>query len=572
MAARGEVDVHGFWVLLGRAGSEPLPSARSDLYRWMGKQLRPGRKIALRGPTQSKSLSFEQVQRNASCIRDLLLEKKIASNDAVAIIDLSETPYDLLREPLLLYVGETAMELARKPERTVVIALPGKAPASNSLLWVGLGRSGERPPGSIFVIDQSGRVDSVGAETEPPEELSGGYRKQASSLDAKTEDRLKAKLLRRLGHFDLAALGGREQICSHYLYDAENCVDELATLIERRMSSLTGKRRNEKYMLVPCSGRSDWLTEAAMLAGDRIGVKVGRWPTRPTRRTPKELKGKRLVLLFDIVRSGATARAALERAIAWEGVQVKVAYAAIGPHKPLNDLPGGLKLSVAERRTLERVPRGSCPQCELGLDFTPPGRGEEHHQLRAFDLWSMLLGVDWIEEPYGPDNTELFKSSPDFGEVFEKYGDFLAYRYELALAAFDDNEIIVVSPDEPAVGELLRRLKARFDDRLVLIAVPRKPILESVRRDGSEANVKELLRRHRAQPWARQLTNVRERDESVVMVDEFNASGTTARAMANLLRGSHVEITGFLPVVDRKPKVDLGVQVRPLYEIPRPRQ
>lgn len=567
----GPARVYAFWVLLGRASSEPVPSVRQGFYTWMGKQLRPARKVKLCGPAQSKSLSFEEVQRDAACVRNLLLGEQIRGKDVVAIVDLSATPYDLLREPFLLYVGETARELARGAGRTVVVALPGRAPASSSLLWVGLEGDGAELDGSILVLDQAGRAETVGGEAGVPGGLAGEYQNRTAALDVTINDRLRAKLLRRLGHFDLAELGGKEGICSHYLYDAENCVDELATLIERRFSS-TRKARRSEYMLVPCSSRSDWLTEAAMLAGDRAGVPVGKWPARLTRRTPKELKGHGLILLFDIVRSGATARAAVERASGWDGVRVASAFAAIGPRQPIGPLPGGTKLSVAERKTLERIPRENCPQCELGLDFTPPERGREHHQLRAFDLWSMLLDVDWTEEPYGPDNAELFKSSPDFGAVFKKYGDFLAYRYELALAAFDDSEIIVVSPDEPAVGELLRRLKARFDDRLVVIAIPRKPILESVRRDGSELNVKELLKKHRAKPWARQLVNVRERDEAVVMIDEFNASGVTARAMANLLRGAHVRVDGFLPVVDRKPEVNLGVGISPLYEIPRPRQ
>jgi hypothetical protein len=568
--AKKGVKVHGFWVLLGRSGSEPLPDARDALYRWIGGKLRPAGVIERRGPTQSLSLSFDEVQKNAACIRELLLAEKVSGEGAVVIIDLSETPYDLLREPFLLYVGETARELAQKAGRSVLIALPGRAPATSSLLWTGLGGEDGRGEGSIHVVDQYEEVEMPGI-VDLPAGFSNEYRKRASMLDTKTKERLKTKLLRRLGHFDLAALGGPEEVCSHYLYDAANCVDELATLIERRMSSMIGRGKNKRYMLIPCSGHSDWLQEAAMLAGDRIDVKVGKWPKRPTKITPKELRGHHLVLLFDIVRSGKTARAVLARAAGWEEVKVKVAWTAIGPRTRVRNLPGGLKLDVAEQRTLERVNRKECPQCQLGLAFTPPERDGESHRLRAFDLWSMLRDVSWRKEEYGPPNAKLFKSGPDFHEVFERYGDFFAYRYERALRPLGDNEVIIASPDEPAVGALLRRLKARFEDRVVLIAIPRKAVLGPVGRDGSRANVEKVLKRHRAQPWARQLENARSREEDVVMVDEFNASGATARAMADLLRGAGVGVTRFMPVVDRKPRIDIGIPITPLYEIPSPR-
>lgn len=295
-----------------------------------------------------------------------------------------------------------------------------------------------------------------------------------------------------------------------------------------------------------------------------------RWPKRNLRKSPKAFEGRKLVLLFDVVRSGATIRSALASVERWQNVTVGLAYAAVGPRQSLRDLPGGVRLEVATKASLDRTPRAACPQCALGLPFTPFDRSGERHQLRAFDLWSMLLSVDWKEEEYGPEGSR-FESSPDFKQVFDEFGDFLAYRYQVALSEFEHSEIVVVSPDEPGVNELLHRLGARLDDRLVSIAIPRER-LEEVRHDGSKSSISATLRAHDDQAWVRQLRNVRERRESVVIVDEFNGSGTTARAILDLLEGVRVPVRAFLPFVDRKPEVDLGAVVtRPLYEIPRPR-
>jgi len=568
-------DVHAFWVLLGRAASQPVTDARKELYRWLGKQLRPGREVELRGSGESKSLTFEEVRTDAGSAARLLREDTQPAADAVVIIDLSQTAYDLLREPFLLHVGQAAMEFADRPERTVILVLPGNAPASGSLLWLALEGGEAGPSGSLLVLDRTGAVESRGAETKLPAHFARNFGTRASRLDASVQDRFESKLLRRLGHFDLGALNRKagKDLCSHHFFDASACIEELAVLLDRQLSGAISKGGRPKWMLVSCGSRSGWTREAAMLAADLAGIDHGEWPRRPTKNPPKEFVGRNLALLFDVVRSGDSARLALEAARRWQDVQVKLAYSAVGPNRAVRDLPGGLKLQPMAKRSLERVPRDRCPQCELELPFSDPEPGQEQGPLRAFDLWSMLLDVDWLPEDYGPRNAERFKSSPDFESVFKRYGDFLAYRYELLLNDLDDNELVVASPDEPAVGELMRRLSVRFDDRIVWIGIPREPVLECVREDGAESNVKALLTKHAEETWARQLSNVRERKEAVVMIDEFNGSGTTAQSMANLLKGAHVDVRGFLPVVDRRPSVDLGaIPIHPLYEIPRPRR
>jgi pyrimidine operon attenuation protein/uracil phosphoribosyltransferase len=565
--AKNVTDVYPFWILLGRPASEPVPPPRIEFYRWIAGELAPTTP-RLQRPEQSVAFKFEEIQEDASCIHSFLLTEPMRDG-ALVIIDLSETPYEIMREPLLSYVGEAARELASNPKRIVLVALPGSAPPSTSLLWEPLRGHQNKPKGSVIVIDERGSIEVLGHQRDIPKTFSKGYVTRSAELATDITERLEAKMLRRLGHFDLGAIGGSRQECSQFFFDGEHCVGELATLVFQRASQMISREDRESWRLVPCAPQSNWINETSRLAADMLEIEWKRWPKRAQKTPPNDLKGCNLILLFDVLRSGDTARAALASVEGWDGVDLKLAYAAVGPNQILKNLPGGHRVEVAVTGNLERTPRASCPQCQLNLPFTPVVEENQSHRLRAYDLWKLLLSWNWKPENYGPRSTHRFKSSPDFEKIFEEYGDFVAYRYELALQELADSEVIVVSPEEPAVGELLRRLKARFEDRIVPIGIPRD-VLEIVRDDDSR--IEEVLDKHKDQAWVRQLRNVEQHDESVVLIDEFSASGTTARAMVELLNAIPVKVRSFLPVIDRKPDIDLGsVPIRPLYEIPRPR-
>lgn len=564
------IDVFPFWILLGTPASEPVPKSRYDFYEWIAKQILPRRRLSVHQPTESVSLSFEEIRTQPGFVGEWLLAEEPDEDEAIVLVDLSSAPYVLMREPLLQHLAEAAVSIAAPSGRAVAIALPGSAPASTSLLWVPMEEADAQLQGSIVVVDEKGALATFGSASHLPDSFAVEYRKRSAALHSDLAEAFDNKLLRRLGHFDLGAAGGCEDECSNYFFDAADCVDELATMLERRVESIRRRSKKGPWTLVLCPSEADWVQEAAILVSSRTEIALEEWPKRAGRRVPKALVGRRLILLFDVVRSGRTARKVLETIDGWAGVEVALAYAAVGPRQTLRNLPGGLRLEVASKANMERTPRSECEQCQLGLPFTPWQRDAGAHQLRAFDLWSMLLSVDWNEEGYGPEGGR-FESSPNFEQIFDEYGDYLAYRYQEALSNFDDSEIVVVSPDEPGVNALMRRLRTRLDNRLVSVGIPR-PIIEEVRLTKSKRQIGEILDANIDQAWVRQLRNVQEKRESVVMVDEFNGSGGTARAILDLLVEARVQVRGFLPLVDRKPEIDLGsVAIKPLYEIPRPR-
>lgn len=563
-------NVYPFWILLGTPASEPVPDNRLEFYDWITKQFLPRGRTSIHQPTESVSFGFDDIRTQPSFIEEWLLAEEPAEDDALVLIDLSRGPYVLMREGLLHHLAEAAVRLAGRPGRRVVIALPGNAPASSSLLWVPLDRSAAQLQGTVVVVDQRETLELRGVDLPVPDTFSAEYGKRSAELHGDLTKAFGSKLLRRLGHFDLGALGGPKGECSNYFFDAADCVEEFAGLLELSVEATRRRVKKGQWVIVPCAPESDWVRKAAILVSSRTGVELREWPKRLTRQAPKRLAGRKLILLFDVVRSGATIRNVLEAVNGWDGVEVGLAYAAVGPRQTPRDLPGRVRLTVATKANLERTTRVECEQCALDLPFTTWDREADSHQLRAFDLWSMLLSVEWLEEGYGPEGSR-FESSPNFEQVFAEFGDFLAYRYQEALRGFDDSEIVVVSPDEPGVNELLRRLRTRLDNRLVSIGIPRES-LEEMKRTKSKRSAGEMLDANDDEPWVRQLRNVHDRGESVVMVDEFNGSGGTARAILDLLEGARVQVRGFLPLVDRKPEIDLGsVAIKPLYEIPRPR-
>lgn len=562
--------MHSLPVSLGRKLTQQVPQERLDFHKWVARQLKRSGRLELRDPRGTKYLNFADIQNDAARIRDLLLREALPTGRTVVVIDLLLNSYDLLREPLLLYLGETAVELVGDHATSVVILLPGRAPGATSLLWDAWSDPDEPPEGPIVVIDQEGSVQTFGPGIRIAESFSRDYRRKASRLGFSVAEQLEGKLLRRLGHFDLGPRADGTAECSRYFFHADGCVTELAALLEAQLEPLMREDRGEPWGLVSCAPEESWMHEVCMLIADRHNLPYLTWPDVAVRKAPSKVAGRRLAFLFDVVRTGETARSILSTAMKWSNATVVLAFAAVGPRQTLKGLPPNMRFRIAERVSLHRASRPACDQCQLDLDFTPRDLAfDPHFQLRAYDMWEMLLDVDWTKEQYGPADAALLSETPDFDQVFDKYGSFVAFKYEELLRHLQGNEVVVVCPDEPAVQTLVSRLKVRFEERLVSVDIPRAVLNEVSKRKDS---LNDLVALDVNEPWARQLRHLREHDERVVIIDEFNGSGSTAKSVVRLLEAAHVTVEVYVPVLDRKPDIDLGrVKTHPLYEIPSPR-
>jgi adenine/guanine phosphoribosyltransferase-like PRPP-binding protein len=519
-------------------------------------------------PGETLYLSFEKLSTDPAAIRTLLRPDRELPNSAVLIVDLALPPYALLAEPLLANLAQAVVELVEGSDRTALLLLE-RMPPDISLLWFGLSRLGER--GRIHVADTSGNVRAFGATASP--QLMAVVRKEGARLASPVQQRFERKLLRSLGHFRARDRAGRSR-CARFHYDCSLALDELSELLVtwvRRRA--TTKQARAAATLVLCGVESGWMVDAAMVAAGRAGTRLVRIPARPRKKDLHAIPpGGKTLLVFDVVSSGATLDAAV-RALSKAGIAAQPrAFAALAASRQVLQ-SGPVTVDAQHIASRELVEPEACPQCRAGMRHTPPARPGQL-RISAFDMWTVLLDVPWAAETYGPGGLPRFDYLPEFGEVFRSYGDWIAFRYELLLRELGQtSDVVVVCPDEPAVRELVAKLRLRFDDRLVAVAVNRGLINDIAARSVKPADVKRETHRQDARDWQVQLRMLQESQSPVVVLDEFAASGATAEAIIDLLRAFKISVSAYLPFVDFNTRLDLrgGVPVHPLYQLPSPR-
>src|SRR5262249_35005002 len=150
--------------------------------------------------------------------------------------------------------------------------------------------------------------------------------------------------------------------------------------------------------------------------------------------------------------------------------------------------------------------------CIARLPHTPPPSDEEFLGIRAYDMWKMLLEFEWRSETYGPSGLPRLPTLPQFDLIFKQYGDWIAFKVdrlvtEVAFAGRSHDELVYVCPAEPAMQQLISRLKPRRDDRSVAVQIPRD-VLDRLK-EGDET----VVDLDAADGWARQLRLLAEQDE-----------------------------------------------------------
>jgi hypothetical protein len=188
--------------------------------------------------------------------------------------------------------------------------------------------------------------------------------------------------------------------------------------------------------------------------------------------------------------------------------------------------------------------------------------------IRSVDMWRIFLRCRWNQEKFGPRNRRaLLSYMPDMGDVFDNYGDWIAYKVGEILKGLDvQQDVVLVSPEEPNIERLITSIGVLMQNRQVAVQIPRS-VLNSTNLDRS-------LRGAEDKAWHRQLRHLGQRGyENVVMIDEFTISYATARSMVRLLQRSEfgIEPRAYIPIVDFS--VDDGMDsppTYPLYHIPHP--
>lgn len=99
-----------------------------------------------------------------------------------------------------------------------------------------------------------------------------------------------------------------------------------------------------------------------------------------------------------------------------------------------------------------------------------------------------------------------------------------------------------------------------MENRQITVRIPRDVL--------DDADSEERLTATADEDWQRQLRHLGTRRKKAVILDEFRARGTTARAIRSVLRRFGVEPIAFVPILDFSDEQDLdGLPVYPLYKI-----
>jgi hypothetical protein len=391
---------------------------------------------------------------------------------------------------------------------------------------------------------------------------------------------MKARLLRRLGHFEVERPEGFEPVCARYFYDLSYAEAEVADLLEHRIKHAYKAAELKDSTLVLFGARSPWMSTVGSFLEARLGCGYVELSRDARGRRPKGLSSKCNILLFDMISTGDVRDQAVAAFAKWGLPVGKEAFTALTTDPSVLDEHDVVTIGALAKVSQRTVVSAECPQCAAHIPHDRFQLEEHFVAISAYDMWSMMLDVPWAPETYGADKPDLYDYIPNFGVLFERYGPWIAYKYRKLLDHLGHaGDVVMVHPDEDRAGQLIRSLQTSFGQRLVAVGIPR-PVLDAVR--DKEKSPEEIFDEVTAaqdaddelEDWQRQLLQLRGQHGAahVLGIDEFNASGRSARALVDILHAFGIEVAAYLPFLDRQPGAKVGnVPAHALYKIVSPR-
>ncbi|MCG5446530.1 phosphoribosyltransferase [Micromonospora sp. NIE79] len=571
---------------MGSPTAEDVSRDRLEFYDHFVRAIRsdpPGRVTVEQA--QTIYLSSQQIDTSPWLVRERLkadLDGEWSTDEVILLlVDLTMNLPALIRETVFAYVGEAIGELVSENQRYQAIVLmpvlhtPLQASFRNRANQAGF-------VGHIMIQYSDGRRFLVLADQPDVHlETNSDWAEQLERLNQPIAQRMGGKILRMLGHYKF---GSADDYCTRYFFDASYAVPEIGQIV-RNVVAEVQRQHSGALAILSHQTKSPWLHRVAVDVAQRLGIQPVALPPLEQLRDAPITQGT-AILLLDILNTGASARSLIERLrklgvdVFGTVVAVFVEQGRLGPDGDVTDLVAAGRSytvrGIADPVRRERTARQDCDQCTAGLPHLDP-LGDDRQLIRTYDMWEMLLDAEWVEESYGPPARSRFRRSPDFEQIFQEYGDWIAYKLDQALRSMTlagavRDEVVYVCPDEPAMRQLVRRLRARRSGRPGAVHIPRAVLRDAERNDFSRIDMDAGL------GWTRQLRLLREGSGyDVAIIDEMNASGATARSMIKVLDHAGVVPVAYLPLLNRVPGFQLtrrggvAVPICPLYEIPSPR-
>ena len=561
-------------IAVGRDIPESISAERAELYRWLGEQL-AGSSGSEPTAEETVYVTPEELSSPAPDPRSYL-RRYLPAGDGpqLLIVDLAENPYHLLGEPLLFNVARLTCGWHKAAaDRSLVVMLPRLPPASSGF-WLELRSLDGTAHGTarLIVLANDGQCEAVRGDT-PDAAFTTGYRDRQARSEPE-ESPLSAKVVRKLGHYGVSGHGAPR--CRRYFFDVENAVPEIGRLADDWLTRVIEPRVPDPARLFLVSrDRQMGLHEAIAGIAAARGCRFGRLDpegrihdaTGMHPLDPDDVD-ETVVPFFSVVDRTSTYENVI-RALRAQGVTLAPRAWAV----MITSSRSGLTLAkspvplrgamVCDRQTRLRE---ECEQCAIGLPHTDPLR--EGHALRSYDVWDVFLASAWGSERITPlPSGHRFHYAPDLKAVFDEHGGWVARKVMALLDALGfPSGVVIVCPDEAPIRSVVDRLATLMDDRPTVIRIPSEVLDHRTTLDAEERA--KHLRETQSHLWRRQLRHLSDRGGKVVILDEFRASGTTARTMRGILKLHGIEPRALVPIIDFSEAGDLdGLPVHPLYRI-----
>jgi hypothetical protein len=403
---------------------------------------------------------------------------------------------------------------------------------------------------------------------------SEAYRVNLARTRESPKEQIKAKLIRRLGHFqrdinrrsDATVRNGKS--CARYSYDGVLCKEEIETLLTEYLSNtlLAGE---DVFILYRCP-QKHWLEDPLCAAALHHNIAIYRTiDVNDDLVAAQKLRDKRVLLVLPMLDTGWSLN---ETLVSLEDhlPEIKPQVLSILLTNPESEQrgrtfkykDGDLLIDYFIEITQKRVPSSECAMCKLGIPTMDYYR-DEYLMLTSYDVWEMAHEYGWKPEDDVPSYRGEIPSIPDFPKMIQENGMWLAHKMWKRLEASNDNiptDLVIVCPDEK--GARIFATYLLLINRATSIFIPRE-VLNLFAEDNS---TEKTVVFDQNSSWYQML--VSSPVGGFLILDEFNYTGRTKRAMQRLLTYLGKQPLGYFALVNLDPATadDDNITTYSLYE------
>lgn len=561
-------------IRVGSAGVTHLGKREQEFHEEVVRMVRaPTTPVMRLGLANCSPISPRQMVHERRCIGGIVQTalQGVSAPVETCLIDFTSNQFFVVGEPLLLALAD-AFALAFESNLCsyfilLVPQLPGPKSASLNR-FAGLTTNPVSP--TIVLVSNAGETQAFGQHAAKVPRSLSSYGGLIDARFGSPEARLARKCVRRLGHFKTSDPPGRQGPCRHHSYFVFDCDTELLALLSNwwRLHA-----PNTKAVLYDLKHNPSFRNAIKTLA-DSQEIAAERVVDALANRQLGSLIASMgpCTLILDVVEQGEVLRHYIEQ-LAGSGIKVNhKVLAAVSKAGSIDVAMGDYRVHSFLQRPRDPVV-AKCIQCELKLPLSAEA-AEPQGPIRTYDMLHMANTCGWEPEPAPevPDNIGLaFANIPAFTPILQEYGDWLGYKlYDVLRSGLSPDDWFVVHPDESDSTVLAERLQACMDEPLCVVRVPRDAI-KAAQMAGNQWH--QVLHRYNTEFWTQQLTSMVK--SSALILDIFNASGSTAATLQALLRHYRIEPFAYMCLANFEPTMKSipgsGVPIHTLYDWYNPR-